>query len=240
MALSPHEYYLATIGRKIDMDGVPKSQPYQCVDLFKDFCKYQLGKSFGMLCPDTGYARDIWYCFDRLGLGAYFDKVPVNQMVDGDWAIMDFSKAYPYSHVAMFRVDNGNGTGVFLGQNQTSNPAVSQVNSTYTGVLGALRPKIYHQSAPTPQPQTTTKYVNLPSNIDSWAYYNPDAVPVKKNALGTLNPRKFGGLSYTIREYRDNNTTVVIQGASGKLIKIYIQGTPAEVTENTYKYGLVN
>lgn len=235
---TPHEFFLATINRKIDMDGVPKSQPYQCVDLFKYWCKGQVGKSFGTLCPDTGYARDIWYCFDRLGLGAYFDKVPSNQMVDGDWAIMDFSKAYPYSHVAMFRVDNGNGTGVFLGQNQTSNPAVSQVNSTYTGVLGALRPKIYHQA---PQPQSVSrKYVNLPGNVDSWAYYDVNDAPVKKNAKGTLNPKKFGGLSYTIREYRDNNTTVVIQGASGKLIKIYIQGTPAVITENTYKYGLVN
>ena len=90
---------------------------------------------------------------------------------------------------AVYSLDNKNGTGVFLGQNQTSNPAVSQVNSTYTGVLGALRPKIYHQA---PQPQSTTKYVNLPSDIDSWAYYNPDVAPVKKNALGTLNTYQYG------------------------------------------------
>ena len=143
MALNPNEFYDATICRLIDMDGYPKSQPYQCVDLFKAFCFYQLGFSTGSLCQSTGYARDIWYDFEKLGLNKYFEKAPVNMMFDGDWAIWDFSKTSPYSHIAMFRWDNKNGTGQFLGQNQRGIP-VSQVAIPYSGLLGALRPKVYY------------------------------------------------------------------------------------------------
>ena len=292
MALSPHEYFQATIGRKIDLDGVPRTQPYQCVDLFKDFCKYQLGRTLGACCPSTGYARDIWYDFDRIGINDLFDKVPSNQMVDGDWAIMDFSKAYPDSHVAMFRKDNGNGTGVFLGQNQTASIAVSQINATYNGVIGALRPKVYHQAVSAPAAPSKSisdiakeviagkwgngndrksklqaagydyntvqaevnrqlnggssnsnqgqgrNYINLSPKANSWAVYDINAAPVKKNAKTYLNPMKFGGLSYYIHEYKDNGTTAVIQTQNYGLVKIYIKHELASVTIDSYKYGL--
>ena len=144
---TPHEFFLDTINRKIDMDGVPKDQPFQCVDLFK----YFLNKFYGVpgskqMCPRTGYAPDIYTCFDELGLNEYFDKVPTDQMVDGDFAIWNFnSRSCKYGHVAMFRKDNGNGTGVFLGQNQSGKTYVSQDNIYYSGMLGGLRPKLYHQ-----------------------------------------------------------------------------------------------
>lgn len=142
---TPHEFFLNTINRKIDMDGVPKGQPYQCVDLFKYWLKEVQGVSIGSVCPQTGYAKDIYNCFDQLGLGKWFDKVPTNQMVDGDWAI--WNSGAPdcrESHVAMFRKDNGNGTGIFLGQNQGV-AYVNQKNIRYAGMLGGLRPKIYHK-----------------------------------------------------------------------------------------------
>ena len=143
---TPHEFFLDTINRKIDTDGVPKGQPYQCVDLFKYWLQHIQGVNIGSVCPQTGYAKDIWTCFDQLGLGQWFDKVPTNQMVDGDWAIWNSgSRSCPQSHVAMFRKDNGNGTGVFLGQNQSGKTYVSQDNIYYSGMFGALRPKIYHQ-----------------------------------------------------------------------------------------------
>ena len=147
---SPHEFYLETINRHIDMDGVPKSQPYQCVDLFK----YFLHKFYGIpgstpLCYGDGNksrAFRIWFNFDELGLNKYFDKVPTNMMVDGDWAIWNVgSKSCPDSHIAMFRKDNENGTGIFLGQNQNGKNYVSQDNIFYSGMLGGLRPKIFHQ-----------------------------------------------------------------------------------------------
>ena len=67
-------------------------------------------------------------------------------MVDGDWAIWGMnSRSCPKSHIAMFRLDNKNGTGIFLGQNQLGHPEYTQVNIFYDGLRGGLRPKIYHQ-----------------------------------------------------------------------------------------------
>ena len=147
---TPHDFFLETINRKIDMDGVPSSQKYQCVDLFKYFLNKFYGINGGKsLCYGDGNksrAFRIWYNFESLGLNKYFDKVPTNQMVDGDWAIWNIgAKSCPDAHVAMFRKDNGNGTGVFLGQNQNGKTYVSQDNIYYSGMLGGLRPKIYHQ-----------------------------------------------------------------------------------------------
>lgn len=141
---TPHEYYLSVINKSFDEDGVYGSQ---CVDGFKHFCRTQLGLKLGSICNPTGYATSIWDNYEKLGLDKYFDKVPSNQMVDGDWTIWNMkSRSCPYSHVAMFRKDNGNGTGVFLGQNQSGHPEYTQVNLYYDGVRGGLRPKIYHQA----------------------------------------------------------------------------------------------
>lgn len=239
MAMSPHEYYLATIDRKIDLDGIPKGQPYQCVDLFKDFCKYQLGKSYGTLCPSTGYAKDIWNCFDRLGLGEYFEKVSANNLQDGDWCIWGDCSVAPKSHVAMFRIANGNNKGIFLGQNQAGKIPVTQSTITLNGLLGGLRPKVYKKQEPVVSQNTNNgkNYINLPPNIDTWAFYDIDKAPIKsKNMKGQLKPKKFGGLSYYVHEYRDDGTTAVIETVQFGKVKIYIKNICAEITIDSYKY----
>ena len=148
MGRTPQQYYEEVIGKGFDEDGV---YGCQCVDGFKHFCRTQLGYdiSHRTICSPTGYATSIWDNFDALGLGQFFDKVPANQMVDGDWAIWSYNKSNrscPYSHVAMFRRDNG-ATGIFLGQNQNGIGAYTQCNVYYDGLRGGLRPKIYHEEA---------------------------------------------------------------------------------------------
>ena len=227
---TPHEFYLQVIGKAFDEDG---AYGVQCVDGFKAFCRLVLGWNIGKksICSPTGYATSIWDNFERLGFNKYFDKVAPNQMVDGDWAIWQKgSRPCPYSHVAMFRKDNGNGTGVFLGQNQNGARAFNQVNISYSGLRGALRPKIYHQAT------GHKNYVNLPPQYDKWAFYNLNSAPVKKNAIGNLNPKKFGGLSYYIYSYRDNRTTAEIQTVQFGRVKIYIHNTPATITYDRYLY----
>ena len=86
------------------------------------------------------------------------------------------------------------------------------------------------------KPVSNKQYVNLPPKYDSWAFYRLNAAPIKKNAIGTLNPKKFGGLSYYIYGYRDNGATVEIQTVQFGRVKIYIKGTPAIITTGTYKY----
>lgn len=233
---TPHEFYLSVIGKGFDTDGYG----YQCVAGFKVFCKQVLGLNYyhKSICyggNPSGYAYRIWYNFDSLGLGKYFDKVAPNQMVDGDWAVWKYGRgnnSCPYSHIAMFRKDNGNGTGIFLGQNQSVNGGrFSQVNISYSGLLGGLRPKIYHQA-----PTSNKNYVNLPPQYDKWAFYRLDSAPVKKNAIGNLNPKKFGGLSYYIYAYRDNRTTAEIQTVQFGRVKIYIHNTPAVITYDRWLY----
>lgn len=142
---TPHEYFLEVINRKFDEDG---AAGYQCVDGFKHFCRTVVGYNISRLsiCNPSGYAYSIWNNVESLGLDKYFTKVATNEMVDGDWAIWNKgSKSCPWGHVAMFRKDNGNGTGIFLGQNQNGRPEYTQSNIYYSGMIGALRPKVYHQ-----------------------------------------------------------------------------------------------
>lgn len=232
---TPHEYYLQVINKRFDEDGV---YGCQCVDGFKHFCRTQLGLNIShtAICSGTGYATSIWDNFDKLGLGKYFDKVAPNKMVDGDWAIWGMnSRSCPKSHVAMFRKDNGNGTGIFLGQNQLGHPEYTQINIFYDGLRGGLRPKIYHQ-----KPADTRNFVNLPPSISSWRFYKLNSQPIKKNAIGTLNPKKFGGLSYYVYRYLDNGTTAEIQTVQFGRVKIYIKDTCATITIGTYKYSAGN
>lgn len=143
---TPNDYYKTVIGKGLDEDGVYGTQ---CVDGFKHFCRTVVGYNISKksICNPTGFATSIWDNFESLGLNKYFDKVASDKMVDGDWAIWSKgSRDCPDSHVAMFRKDNGNGKGIFLGQNQAGSSNYSQTSISYSGIRGALRPKIYHQA----------------------------------------------------------------------------------------------
>lgn len=89
-------------------------------------------------------------------------------------------------------------------------------------------------------PTDTRNYVNLPPSISKWAFYDLKVAPVKANAKGYLNPAKFGGLSYYVYRYLDNNTTAEIQTNDFGRVKIYIKDTCATVTVGSYKYQAGN
>ena len=76
------------------------------------------------------------------------------------------------------------------------------------------------------------QYVNLPPTITSWAVYDIGVSPVKKNAKAYLKPQKFGGLTYLIYKYHDNNTTAEIQTSDYGRVKIYVAGTVAKISNN--------
>ena len=237
MSRTPHEYYLQVIGKRFDEDGV---YGCQCVDGFKHFCRTELEISLGSICYPTGYATSIWDNFEELGLNKYFDKVPADQMVDGDWTIWGMnSRSCPSSHVAMFRKDNGNGTGVFLGQNQNGHPEFTQVNIYYDGVRGGLRPKIFHEVKPTqaPQPSEHPIYETLGDMYVRWdASYNAGVKLVKdltedgKKHATSSNPYAYAvykkGTKFTVYEFKDKgyglwgrspSGWICIKGQSGKV-----------------------
>lgn len=86
----------------------------QCWDGFAEYCNY-LGVPV-VNCTDSGYAQDLWTQRHSNGILNYFDEVEVMQ--PGDVAIFAVTPSTPYSHVAIFDSDAGNGYGNFLGQNQ--------------------------------------------------------------------------------------------------------------------------
>lgn len=135
--MTPHEYYLSVNGKKIDMDGAYGGQ---CWDLYAHYMK-TLGYKYAN-CTTTGYVKDIWNNRKTNGMLDSCIEVSVNAMQDGDIAVWGNCDACPKSHIAIFRKDNGNGTGIFLGQNQ-SGQYVDQKSFTYTGIIGVFRPKCY-------------------------------------------------------------------------------------------------
>lgn len=141
--LSAQAFYLDRMNKGVDVDGAYGAQ---CWDLFAYFCK--LAGYPVINCSLSGYAKDIANQKATNGILKNFVEVNVNSMQDGDWVVWGVSAATPYSHIAMFRKNNGNGTGVFLGQNQGGKQVASQINIAFTGILGVFRPKCYISAAP--------------------------------------------------------------------------------------------
>ena len=233
MSKTPHQYYEEVIGKGFDEDGV---YGCQCVDGFKHFCRTQLGLDLGSICYPTGYATSIWDNFEELGLNKYFDKVAPNVMVDGDWTIWGMnSRSCPYSHVAMFRKDNGE-TGIFLGQNQNGHPEFTQVNIYYDGIRGGLRPKIYHEVISTPTPSKNPIYETLGDMYVRWgASYNAGVKLVKdltedgKKHATNNNPYAYAvykkGTRFTCYELVDLGEGVWARTPSGYVCVIGKSGT---------------
>lgn len=205
------------IGTAHDVDG---AYGVQCVDLFKFFTKVNYGIS--NYTTGNGWASGLWINRKSRPYYKYFVDGSLSTLQNGDWVIWGRgSKDCPDSHVAMFY------NGKFFGQNQWGRRYATLANISLNGVIGVLRPKMY---IPKPKPVTKTKYVNLPSNIDTWRYYSVNEAPVKQNANGFLRPRKYGGLSYVVRGYTDGNNCVIINTKNFGQVKIFIANTPASIT----------
>lgn len=138
---SPEEFCDQYIGESVDVDNYPANQPYQCYDLWAKFIMDQYGTSMPVIITPTGCAEDIWHNFEGLGLSAYFTKASGSPQ-DGDWVIYDWPGS-SYSHVGMFRWDNGDGTIMVLHQNYLGQTKVTQDSMTKNYILGYIRPNIY-------------------------------------------------------------------------------------------------
>lgn len=144
---TPHEFYLETNGKIIDIDG---SHGGQCWDLFALFCQEYCNYIFS--CLFTGYVADFFYHFHELHLDLYFDLITDRHALqDGDWLIWDKSTnplcwISNSSHIAMFRCYNQDNPeqNIILTQNPKGNPNYThQMVCDFLGFVGALRPKCY-------------------------------------------------------------------------------------------------
>lgn len=140
-----------TLGRKIDTDGYPKAQPYQCVDLAKYYndCYFS---PFQVYCSTTGYAKDWANNKYNNGLLDYYDETAVNNMIKGTLVVWGNCRVAPDSHIGFFVKDNGNGTFQCLQQNAPY-PYVTLSNISYDGIIGAFIPKNIEKYIPKPEPK---------------------------------------------------------------------------------------
>ena len=139
--MTGHEFYLKTIDRCFDKDN---AYGYQCWDYFAEYCEETDTPIIN--CTKTGYVKDLWLERNTNGILKYFDIVDCDHLQDGDWIIFRETKQTPYSHVAMFRKYNENGTITVLGQNQGST-VVNQIELFYKSNMtyGAFRHKKMNQ-----------------------------------------------------------------------------------------------
>ena len=143
MAKTPHDFYLAVIGKAFDIDHYYGPQCWDGAMYYSQWLGYPR-----FSCTSSGYVKDIWNLRKTSGILKYYNEVK-RPFQDGDIIVWRECGQCPLSHIAIFRKDNGNGTFVALGQNQGgAGGAFNQRNFTYDGVMGGLRPKCYAGGIP--------------------------------------------------------------------------------------------
>lgn len=188
--MSYQDFKNTHLGNGYDIDGWFGDQ---CWDGFAEYCKY-LGYPV-INCTDSGYAQDLWTQRHSNGILNYFDEVEVMQA--GDVAIFDVTPSTPYSHVAIFDSDAGNGYGYFLGQNQggeQKNPngggVFNIVALPYSATFAtAFRPKSSNAQVITNSSESSPVASGLKKDdyfIDVSAYQPADLTDIC-NASGTRN-----------------------------------------------------
>ena len=183
------EFIDITLGRKIDTDGFPREQPYQCVDLAKYFNEcYNPG--FQVYCSKTGYAKDWATEKNSNGILEHFTETAINNMIKGTLVVWGNCQVAPYSHIGFFVRDNGNGTFQCLQQNAPY-PYVTLSNIRYEGIIGAFIPNQLLNSS-------KLEYINIPEWIPLRNVYNSVGLQI-----GVLKPSKFGGLTYKVLGYEE-------------------------------------
>lgn len=85
------------------------------------------------------------------------------------------------------------------------------------------------------EPVTGLKYLNLEpfynnEPIDSWRVYDLDVEPIVGNEKAKINPAQFGGLSYLIKELKEN--IAIIETDMFGISQIYINHPACSITDS--------
>ena len=183
--MSYQDFKNTHLGNGYDIDGWFS---YQCWDFYAEYCNW-LGVPYAN-CTDSGYAKDLWTQRHSNGILNYFDEVEVMQ--PGDVAIFDVTPSTPYSHVAIFDSDAGNGYGNFLGQNQGAPEGVTNIVAMpYSATFAtAFRPKQSNNTAVitnSSEPSTVVSGMKKDDYFIDVSAYQPGDLTDICNASGTRN-----------------------------------------------------
>jgi len=149
---SYNEFKNQVLGKGFNIDGAYGNQ---CWDGYAKYCIY-LGYPYAH-CTTSGYVKDIYNNRKSNGILNYFDEVYT--MKAGDVCVFKEVKGVtPYSHIAIYDSDAGNGYGNFLGQNQgATNGNFNIVKLPYSATFYyAFRPKCFASSSSNTTKTTTT------------------------------------------------------------------------------------
>jgi len=99
----------------------------------------------------------------------------------------------------------------------------------------SLAKAIANLSKPKPdnKPVSTRKVLQLPASADSWRVYPTSKAPVKTNAIGSLNPKKFGGLEYDILANPQTDVYTIKTGDFGTVNIFAASSTGAKIVTKT-------
>lgn len=175
--------------------------------------------------------------------GAYFQKIAnnhndPNQLPQpGDIMVFAGTPAAGYSNT--FQNPEGH-TGI-CDSASSGGYALMQQNAPHLGdgvnitsypwkfrpCIGWLRPIIAATPQPVPPP-TAEHTVHLPASVNAWHTYNVDGPYDLAHATHTLNPAKFGGLTYAIVADKGNGVLVINTKDFGE-VAIWTKGTVAVI-----------
>lgn len=136
------EFKNEVLGKGFDIDGAFGEQCWDGAMYYSKWLGYPVYH-----CGLSGYAKDIWLMRNYSGIKNYYDEVSVMQ--PGDIAVFKPTPGWtPFSHIAIFDGDAGDGYGNFLGQNQGGVGAFTiQKLPYYATYPTAFRPKCYERRA---------------------------------------------------------------------------------------------
>ena len=167
------------LGQKVDVDGFPANQPYQCWD-------YVSGKYFPYIggkmihCRQSGYVKDIANQRATNGILDFCVDVGLKETLQiGDICIWGNTTATPWSHIAIYDHDNGQNEVYFSGQNQ-SVPYVNIAELPTKGIIGVFRPKIFVNKKVTPVVKKADQILTVGSVVRSEGFYVEKIDYIKK------------------------------------------------------------
>lgn len=224
------------LGKRVDTDGFPRGELYQCVDLIKEY----VNKVYGVPLGSFGNAIDYYYN-THPNILLKFHKLTGVAPQEGDIVVLKGLGGNKYGHITI-------ATGHIVGELYE---ALEQNGSTGSGsglggdsvrkrmiplsrIVGVLRPKVAAAAGSIGHIEASTSTgasLYLPASAGLWRVYALDQ-PVKKGyEKAKLNPGKFGGLRYTIVKMLAQNIAVIDTQMFGR-VKIWVgPDTPAIITK---------
>jgi LysM repeat protein len=183
-------------GRRIDVDGFPDANVYQCWDLWSDYAQRVLGLEqpqtvtyAGEKGHHRGYACNVFHGASKAGLLKTFEQLSAAADAHlGDVAFWDKGARFPGSHVAIVVEDRG-ATLLTLSQN----PGAAQyVELPKVSLIGYLRPRAdVGQGKPSGQAPAVGEYiVRKGDTLGAIAKANRTTVAALVKANGIADPDK--------------------------------------------------